>query len=837
MAEEPAEDQASMQGMMQALTDVLQGLRVQQAPPPVKIAKYRGSTKADGDLSLKEWLDDFQSYANHYNLTGKAKAQSLLDHLAGSAKEEILCREGNVREDYDQIVTVLKSLFGPIETVPSLTREFHNRNQKDVESLADFSRVLMRLYTKMVKAAAVEEDKDALKRLRDYTLKERFVHGAKEGWVRRELRRIEMQCKDKTFLEMREEVLQFFKDEEPRHQARVCEVSMEHSVEARRVEEPALKEEIAALKNDVAMLTKSVQSLINIQSADMERAKELKCYNCGKKGHAKTDCTEETLCFNCKGRGHYSRNCPEKPKEKEAKGPGTKRMSTTPMENTELVDRLVAKSPCGDVEIGGIMLGCIFDTGAEASIIPSSLYHDKLKKNLGELQPASGIFLNVIGVGGIEIPIKGYIEVPIEVNGQNLMGSFLVVSDQSCTQKDTKYPLVIGCNILRHLVNSPIQSSKDVVPAIRKYKIILASEEDKMLLASSKVMNESDVHNKCADALSRCPSNTCVNSSELKSDLNVIASCLMTKVEGGSIEVNSVVPTVLPSFSHEELSDMQKNEDVFSKGIIDVGRCAVISHQIKVTEGPLIRFPYRRINPSLIPRIAVPLHAVTTGMTNKQTGKAAVFKTEDEQKEAANREAARHDSRTTDFKLEVGNRVLLKRNAFTGRHKLSDKFQEVTPVIIDMNEEQDIYEVRPAMGGISKWVNRRQLHLDPRGQESDVLEDHLPIFVSDENSEGSEEEDDEDDALLQSVFTPSVENKEIDNMIISVENKEIDNMIISVENEEIDNMITSVENKEIENQVKNIEDMDKGLRRSSRLNKGKHGNPCHLPTSAVGVHD
>ena len=62
----------------------------------------------------------------------------------------------------------------------------------------------------MEQGAQSENEKKALNLLKDSSLKESFVRGVREQWVRRELRRIEMASKSKTFLEMRAEVLDFF---------------------------------------------------------------------------------------------------------------------------------------------------------------------------------------------------------------------------------------------------------------------------------------------------------------------------------------------------------------------------------------------------------------------------------------------------------------------------------------------------------------------------------------------------------------------------------------------------------------------------------------------------
>ena len=152
-------------------------------------------------------------------------------------------------------------------------------------------------------------------------------------------------------------------------------------------------------------------------------------------------------------RAHESR-LPEKKTQapaKEDKDPRVSSARTPATPKTELVDRLVARSPCSLIEIGTRVYGCIFDTGAEASIIPASLYNGEMRRDLGEPKEATGIFLNVIGVGGIEIPIEGFVEVPIKGKWGRTERQLPHVSDVACNVKDSKYPILLGCNILRNL--------------------------------------------------------------------------------------------------------------------------------------------------------------------------------------------------------------------------------------------------------------------------------------------------------------------------------------------------------------------------------------------------
>ena len=68
------------------------------------------------------------------------------DYLGGCAKEEVLCHPDEVRRDFGALVSLLRRLFGPCETVTSLYADFYSRMQSVGETLAEFSRSLIRLH-------------------------------------------------------------------------------------------------------------------------------------------------------------------------------------------------------------------------------------------------------------------------------------------------------------------------------------------------------------------------------------------------------------------------------------------------------------------------------------------------------------------------------------------------------------------------------------------------------------------------------------------------------------------------------------------------------------------
>ena len=72
-----------------------------------------------------------------------------IDYLGGCAKEEVLCHPGDVRRDFGALVSLLRRLFGPWETVTSLYAEFYSRVQSEGETLAEYSRSLIRLHQRI----------------------------------------------------------------------------------------------------------------------------------------------------------------------------------------------------------------------------------------------------------------------------------------------------------------------------------------------------------------------------------------------------------------------------------------------------------------------------------------------------------------------------------------------------------------------------------------------------------------------------------------------------------------------------------------------------------------
>ena len=201
---------------MATLAEALQGRRAPFAPS-LKLCRFLGYPERGGDPTVAEWLHEFDMYALQTGVKDADRAVVLLYHLCGRARKEVLCQPERVRRDGKALVTLLLLRFGPPETVHLLSTAFHARMQSERESLAEYSRVLMQLQHRMVRAAASEAESAALVLLRDNALKEQFVQGVREQSVRQELRRIAYHSVGKSFHHMQDEALYLFQEHDERN--------------------------------------------------------------------------------------------------------------------------------------------------------------------------------------------------------------------------------------------------------------------------------------------------------------------------------------------------------------------------------------------------------------------------------------------------------------------------------------------------------------------------------------------------------------------------------------------------------------------------------------------
>ena len=145
---------------------------------------------------------------------GEKRAVVLIDYLGGDAKDEVLGRPEEVRRGFGALVSLLRRVFGPLQTVTSLYAEFYSRMQSEGETIAEYSRALIRLHQRIEGVAPMMAERQTLAVLGDGALKHQFVVGVRDEWVRLELRRLMLRSADRPFIVVREVALCLMCEEE-----------------------------------------------------------------------------------------------------------------------------------------------------------------------------------------------------------------------------------------------------------------------------------------------------------------------------------------------------------------------------------------------------------------------------------------------------------------------------------------------------------------------------------------------------------------------------------------------------------------------------------------------
>ena len=114
-----------------------------------------------------------------------------------------MAQPGDVLRDFGALVSLLRRMFGPCATVTSLYAEFYSRMQSVGETLAKYSRPLVRLHQRIEGVAPTVAGRQALAIIGDGALKHQFVVGVRDELVRHELRRLMFRSAEKHFIVVR----------------------------------------------------------------------------------------------------------------------------------------------------------------------------------------------------------------------------------------------------------------------------------------------------------------------------------------------------------------------------------------------------------------------------------------------------------------------------------------------------------------------------------------------------------------------------------------------------------------------------------------------------------
>ena len=224
----------------------------------------------------------------------------------------------------------------------------------------------------------------------------------------------------------------------------------------------------------------------------------------------------------------------------------------------------------------------------------------------------------------------------------------------------------------------------------------------------------------------------------------------------------------------------------------------------------LAKTPTPKVRPPLRHLLAFrPLELVALDFVSQQASMMdKVWKVAQQRNEQAlDKDKARHDKRVQGQSLEIGDYVFKQKTGFRDHHKLEDNFCSEQFVVADRNLDQNLYQMRPALGGKVQWINRKMLIKDPRGalDASNRPDDQFNItpLVEDDSVDPLS---DEDNFLFTFTYTP----EEYDAPVVVPEG--------TLDQPDHDEGVAQPSDK---------------LRRSTRTNKGQYSNPYKIPRSAT----
>lgn len=432
-------------------------------PRERKCPDFTGSS-AQGETSVEEWITSMKSCFKIARVPEEDKIELLRQHLKGEAKLTVKFMLSEDTTDVQKVFEVLEQTYGDKVPIGTRLREFYDRKQLAGEKIRAYAYDLQEKLRKLKR-----RDPERVQDL-DRMLKEQFVLGLKDDFLRREMKRQEKEQPARTFLDLMHASITWSEEEEA-PAASAAKGSVRGAVHSTIVEEEPSSLTLKSLHEAIQSLATRQEELFKVVH-DMEQAA-----TASRPGKPPLrDGEGRLICYTCNKPGHTSRMCPHaKPPEhrvKMASCSTTDVRQVSPVEDniegsrgltsgdiktvTQTSNQGLESSPNSafgdcftiDVLINGVKTSCLLDTGSEVTTISESYFREHFEATESALSPAKWVRLTA--ANGIEIPVVGCLEADIECMGKLLPGRCVFVLKDSCSSALEKKTVsgILGMNVI-----------------------------------------------------------------------------------------------------------------------------------------------------------------------------------------------------------------------------------------------------------------------------------------------------------------------------------------------------------------------------------------------------
>ena len=119
-----------------------------------------------------------------------------------------------------------------------------------------------------------------------------------------------------------------------------------------------------------------------------------------------------------------------------------------------MLDRTVGQQPFVPIEVGGVVLECLWDTGSQVTIMSEVVYRRYFS---GGLIPNTS-FVKLVAANGLSVPYLGYMVLDVKVGEEVIPARGILVrkgTDQELEAGTTSLPIILGMNVIKEVKTAP----------------------------------------------------------------------------------------------------------------------------------------------------------------------------------------------------------------------------------------------------------------------------------------------------------------------------------------------------------------------------------------------